>query len=213
VQARAGRDVHALCGLLEDQRPRARGQAPRHRDLLLVAAGEGGQGLLNGGRAHIEIGHHALRQRFLVPMPGEAEGRKVAQHGERGVLAHVHPGDDGLPVAVAGDVRNAQSARGRGAGRLGTCVRRADPSGAGADHAGQAPGQLLPAAAREARDPQNLARVQVQGDALHRTVGAKVAHLEERRGVCTRGAARATVGNLPPDHHRHDPRAIGFRGL
>ena len=74
-----GADVDAAGRLVEDQEPRLRRQPLRQHDLLLVAARQGADQLLDAGHPHVEllgvlVGDRALRLR-VTRNRGNSRGR------------------------------------------------------------------------------------------------------------------------------------------
>ena len=152
-----GPDVDAAGRLVEDQQPRLRGQPLGQDDLLLVAARQGADHLLDAGHLHVEllgvvVGDGPLRR--AVDQEPREEPR---QDRQRHVLGDREVQHQAFLVAVLGQVGDAGGHRGGRAGegdplpvqRHRAGVRLVDPE--------QDPGDLRAAGADEPGEAEDLA--------------------------------------------------------
>jgi hypothetical protein len=107
-----GRDINAPRHVIEKQDLAFREKPSPEQHLLLVAAGECADGLVDARRTHAQAVDDALSRAPLLGRLQHAEAREALEDDERCVVTHAHPQQQALGLAVLGHQRHARGDRG-----------------------------------------------------------------------------------------------------
>ena len=192
--------VEAGGRLVEEQKARPHRQRAGDLDHALVAVGQRGR-----GRARPALDAHA-RERRLRPHGRLGAARADAHGGDHHVLEHAQAAEQAHPLEGPGEP-GAGDLIGRPAGQV--AAERQDPAAGRRQHAGDHVDQRRLARAVGADQPQDLAALEPQADAVDRAQLVEVlADLldHQRVGVGSVGGAHA-----PTVAHPGRTRAPGTR--
>ena len=204
-------DVDAAGRLGREQHRRPRSQLPGHDDLLLVAPGQRSSGRLWSRGPDVELPDQAARPIQDRPQPEHelAPGKAaIALVAEDQVAGHRVVQDQARAAPVLGDVGDARGADGGGVERGDVTVAEPDPACGRPAGAGQHLHQLALPVALDAGDAEDLARSELERDALQRRYALVRARgqVVDRHHHRTR-SRRLLVDaqqHLAPDHQRGD---------
>src|ERR1044071_4916397 len=107
VYLRLRAHVDALRRLVDDEHLRSSQKPTRQGDLLLVAAGERGDGDVDGRRLHAEPARVVAGNLALALKVDPRAAGDLVERGERDVRADLHVEDDPVPAPVFGQVGDA----------------------------------------------------------------------------------------------------------
>ena len=152
-----GLNVDALGGLVEDEQPRVGRQPFGQHHLLLVAAGQRADRLIEAGELQLHPLQGAGDQGQFETAADHSELGGLGDHRQGGVVQDGEVLDDALPAPVLGDIGDAvcHGVRGRsGADRL---VAQGERTGGRLVDTEDHPGDLGPSAAHQAGQADHLA--------------------------------------------------------
>ena len=193
-----GADVDAAGRLVEDQQARLRGQPFGEDDLLLVAARQRADHLLDAGHLDVELVGVVARDLALPRRVHEEPREEARQDRQRHVLGDREIEDEALLVAVLGQVGDARVHRGRWAGEADGPAVQPDLAAIALVDAEQDPGDLRPAGADEPGQPDDLAVPDVEGDVAEDAGPGQALDLEE--DLADRRLDLGEERHAPADH-------------
>ena len=140
-------------------------------------------------------------------MPGGA--RELAQDRGRHIGRHVEQHHQAFALAVFGQEAEPAIDRRPGVRRVERLPAERDGAVRPRHRPEQRMRDLRPTGADEAGEPENFARIEIEGDVLHLRRRFEVAHGQHRRGVGVRDRfRRENVLEFAADHHRDERVAI-----
>ena len=192
-----GADVDAAGRLVDDQQLRLGGEPLREHDLLLVAARQEPDGVLEPVELQLQARRPLARQRVLGGAADQAAARQRAGAGHRRVAGDREVHHEALLAAVLGHEADPGAHRGqRPAGGEPVPVDL-DVAGVRLVDAEDRAGDLAAARADEPGQRDDLARLDLEGDVEEHALAREPVHLEHRRadlGVAPWGTARRGRG-------------------
>lgn len=198
-----GAHVHALCGVGEDHQPGFGSQPLRQHRLLLVAAREAGDGVVQIRRLDAQRVARLVGRLCLQPA-GNAQSPPQLVDGDDGdVVLDRKVLNDGVLLAVGGQKADAQLSALRGMRRLNGLAAQENLSALPGKIAEQAPHQLLLAVAQKPGESHNLARMHAEGDVLDRPLHAQVLHPQKLLADLVL-LVDLYAQHVPADHHARD---------
>jgi len=213
VEVGARAHVHAARGFVQQQHLAFAVQPARENHLLLVAAAERGNRLLDAARADAQQFHQLARDAAFLGAAQPPGVRDRAQVAQRGVDADRLRQQQALRLAVFGDQADARADRlHRRAPALADVVRglpvgmQRDLAAVGAVCSEQQAHQLGPARADQAGQAHDFARAQVDVDVANDLRPADAARAQQHR---SRHAAVATLVLVHRTAH-HALHQFGF---
>ena len=204
-----GPDVDAAGRFVEDEQARLRRQPLGEDDLLLVAARQRADHLLDAGHLDVELVGVVARD-LALPCRVHEEPREEPRQDRQGhVLGDREIEDEALLVAVLGQVGDAGVHRGRRAGEADRRPVQPDLAGVALVDAEQDPRDLRPAGADEPGQPDDLAVSDVERHVAEHAFAGQALDLEE--DLADRRLDLREQRHAPADHVSHEVGGGEFR--